>query len=170
MKINKKKVKLERSQLLPKIAVVAEEHFDGPITNEVPVIDKNISYWFAGVGVSYNISSLFKSNKKLKQAKTNLRQSQEQVTLVREGIDNAIQATYTDYLTAFKELQTQRKSVELADQCYDVTEKRYNNGLALLTDMLDASNSKLSADLSLVDADINILFNYFKLKYISHTL
>ena len=170
MKINKKKVKLERSQLLPKIAVVAEEHFDGPITNEVPVIDKNINYWFAGVGVSYNISSLFKSNKKLKQAKTNLRQSQEQVTLVREGIDNAIQATYTDYLTAFKELQTQRKSVELADKCYDLTEKRYNNGLALLTDMLDASNSKLSADLSLVDADINILFNYFKLKYISHTL
>ncbi|MGN1229175.1 MAG: TolC family protein [Prevotella sp.] len=170
VKINEKKVKLERSQQLPKIAVVAEEHFDGPITTEVPVIDKNISYWFAGVGVSYNISSLFKSNKKLKQAKTALRQSQEQVTLAREGIDNAVQATYTDYLTAFKELQTQRKSVELADQCYDVTEKRYNNGLALLTDMLDASNSKLSAELGLVDADINILFNFFKLKYISHTL
>ena len=60
--------------------------------------------------------------------------------------------------------------MELADQCYNVTEKRYNNGLALLTDMLDASNSKLSADLGLVDADINIIFNYFKLKYISHTL
>ena len=170
MKINEKKVKLERSELLPKVAVVAEEHFDGPITNEVPVIDKNISFWFAGIGVSYNISSLFKNNKKLKQAKTALRQSKEQVELAREGIDNAIQATYTDYLTAFKELETQKKSVELADQCYNVTEKRYNNGLALLTDMLDASNSKLSADLGLVDADINIIFNYFKLKYISHTL
>ena len=45
----------------------------------------------------------------------------------------------------------QKKSVELADQCYSVTEKRYENGLALLTDMLDASNSKLSADLGLVD-------------------
>lgn len=170
VKINEKKVKLERSEMMPKVAVVAEEHFDGPITIEVPVIDKNFSYWFAGVGVSYNISSLFKSNKKLKQAKTALRQSQEEVTLAREGINNAVQATYTDYLTAYKELQTQKKSVELADQCYDVTEKRYNNGLALLTDMLDASNSKLSADLGLVDADINILFNYFKLKYISHTL
>lgn len=134
------------------------------------MIDKNISFWFAGIGVSYNISSLFKNNKKLKQAKTALRQSKEQVELAREGIDNAIQATYTDYLTAFKELETQKKSVEFADQCYNVTEKRYNNGLALLTDMLDASNSKLSADLGLVDADINIIFNYFKLKYISHTL
>ena len=119
MKINEKKVKLERSELLPKVAVVAEEHFDGPITNEVPVIDKNISFWFAGIGVSYNISSLFKNNKKLKQAKTALRQSKEQVELAREGIDNAIQATYTDYLTAFKELETQQKSVELADQCYE---------------------------------------------------
>lgn len=168
--ISRKKVKLQRSEMLPKVAVVAEEHFDGPITTEVPVIDKNISYWFAGVGVSYNLSSLFKSNKKLKQAKTELRQSQEQVQLAREALDNAVQATYTDYLTAFKELQTQKKSVELADQCYAVTENRYKNGLALLTNMLDASNSKLSADLGLVDADINIIYNYYKLKYISHTL
>ena len=42
--------------------------------------------------------------------------------------------------------------------------------MALLTDMLDASNSKLEAELSLVDADINIIYNYFKLKYISCSL
>lgn len=170
VKISEQKLRLQRSELLPKVAVVAEEHFDGPITIEVPVLDKNFNYWFAGVGVSYNLSSLFKSNKKLRQAKTELRRSQEQVQLAREGVDNAVQVAYTDYLTAFKEQQTQRKSVELADQCYAVTENRYKNGLALLTDMLDASNSKLSADLGLVDADINIIYNYYKLKYISHTL
>ncbi|MGM9699514.1 MAG: TolC family protein [Prevotella sp.] len=170
IKMNEKKVKLERAEMMPKVAIVAEEHFDGPITNEVPVIDKNINYWFAGIGVSYNISSLFKSNKKLRQQKTNLRQSREQHVVAQENLDNAVQATYTDYLTAFKELETQRKSVELADQCYKVTENRYKNGLALLTDMLDASNSKLSADLGLVDANINILYNYYKLKYIANTL
>ncbi|MGM9703599.1 MAG: TolC family protein [Prevotella sp.] len=168
--INDKKVKLERAALLPKVAIVAEEHFDGPITNEVPVIDKNINYWFAGIGVSYDISSLFKSNKKLRQQKTNLRQSREQHVVAQENLNNAVQATYTDYLTAFKERETQRKSVELADQCYKVTENRYKNGLALLTDMLDASNSKLSADLGLVDANINILYNYYKLRYIANTL
>ncbi|MGN0281046.1 MAG: TolC family protein [Prevotella sp.] len=170
IQMNEKKVKLERAEMMPKVAIVAEEHFDGPITTEVPVIDKNINYWFAGIGVSYNISSLFKSNKKLQQQKTNLRQSREQHVVAQESLNNAVQATYTDYLTAFKELETQRKSVELADQCYKVTENRYKNGLALLTDMLDASNSKLSADLGLVDANINILYNYYKLKYIANIL
>lgn len=170
VKMGEQKVKLQRSELLPKVAIVAEEHFDGPITIEVPVIDKNFNYWFAGIGVSYNLSSLFKSNKKLRQAQAELRQNREQRVVAQEGLDKAVQATFTDYLTAFKELETQRKSVELADQCYAVTQNRYNNGLALLTDMLDASNSKLAADLGLVDANINILYNYYKLKYISNTL
>ena len=40
----------------------------------------------------------------------------------------------------------------------------------LLTDMLDASNTKLSADLGLVNAHVNILYNYYKMKYLTHTL
>lgn len=42
--------------------------------------------------------------------------------------------------------------------------------MALLTDMLDASNMKLSADLGLVNARINVIYNYYKMKYITHTL
>ena len=73
-------------------------------------------------------------------------------------------------MTAFSEVRTQEKSVELANQNYVVTLNRYQNDLALLTDMLDASSVKLSADLALVNARINLLYNYYKLKYISHTL
>ncbi|KAK9660852.1 hypothetical protein QE152_g41458, partial [Popillia japonica] len=47
---------------------------------------------------------------------------------------------------SFEQLRTQQKSVELATQNYDVVNNRYNNDLALLTDMLDASNTKLSDD------------------------
>ena len=73
-------------------------------------------------------------------------------------------------MTAFTELRTQEKSVELADENYSVVNNRYRNDLALLTDMLDASNMKLSADLALVNARINVVYNYYKMKYITHTL
>jgi outer membrane protein TolC len=49
-------------------------------------------------------------------------------------------------------------------------QNRYQNQLALLTDMLDASSMKLSADMALVNARISLLYNYYKLKYISNTL
>lgn len=170
IRINEQKVKLERSERLPKIALVAAEHLDGPITIEVPVLDNNFNYWYIGIGIKYNFSALFKNNHKLKQAKLNVKRAQETHLLMQEQIENSVQASFVDFLTAFTDLRTQKKSVELADQNYDVTSNRYQNDLALLTDMLDASNTKLSADLSLVNARINVIYHYYKMKYVTHTL
>lgn len=170
VEMSRQKEKLERSELLPKIAIIAEEHLDGPITIEVPVLDNNFNYWFVGVGVKYNISSLFKSNKKVKQARLQTRRAMEEQTLAHEQVENAVQAAYTDYLTSFTELQTQTKKTELANQNYKVTDNRYRNDLALLTDMLDASNTKLDAELGLVNARIDVIYNYYKMKYLTHTL
>ena len=157
-------------QLLPKEALVAGEHLDGPITIEVPVLDNNFNYWYVGVGIKYNLSSLFKNNKKVRQAKLNMRKAQEEYSLAQEQIENGVQANYVNFLTSFTDLRTQEKSVELADQNYNVTSNRYKNDLALLTDMLDASNMKLSADLNLVNARINVVYSFYKMKYITHTL
>ena len=170
IKVNRQRVKMERSERLPKISLVAAEHLDGPITIEVPVLDNNFNYWFVGVGVKYNISSLFKNNRKLKAARLNVRKAQETYELAQEQTNHAVQESYVNFLTSFTDLRTQQKSVELADENYSVTSNRYQNDLALLTDMLDASNMKLSADMGLVNARINVIFNYYKMKYITHTL
>ena len=170
IQMNEQKVKQERAERLPHISIVAADHLDGPITIEVPVLDNNFNYWYIGIGVKYNISSLFKNNRKLKQARLNVRQAQEQRQLAQEQVENAVQEGYVNFLTAFTDLRTQENSVRLADENYHVTDNRYKNEMALLTDMLDASNMKLTADLGLVDARINILYNYYKMKYITHTL
>lgn len=170
IKINRQREKLERSERLPKISLMASEHLDGPITIEVPVLDNNFNYWFVGVGVKYNISSLFKNNRKLKAARLNVRKAQETYELAQEQTNHAVQESYVNFLTSFTDLRTQQKSVELADENYSVTSNRYQNDLALLTDMLDSSNMKLSADMGLVNARINVIFNYYKMKYITHTL
>lgn len=168
--ISREKEKLERSERLPKIAVVAEDNFTGPVTIEVPALNNNFNYWYVGIGVSYNISSLFKNNKKIKQAEIATRVAQEQHSLAKEGIENGVQAAYTNYLTSFTDLNTQRKSVELAQQNYDVVNNRYNNELALVTDMVDASNTKLSAELALVNSRINVIYNYYNMLYVSGQL
>ena len=170
IQMNEQKVKQERSERLPHISIVAAEHLDGPITIEVPVLDNNFNYWYIGIGVKYNLSSLFKNNKKQKQERLNVRQAQELHQLAQEQVENAVQEGYVNFLTAFTDLRTQKNSVKLADENYNVTENRYKNEMALLTDMLDASNMKLTADLGLVNTRINILYNYYKMKYITHTL
>ena len=158
-------VKLSRSEMLPKVALVAQNNFNGPITFELPPIDKNLNIWYVGVGVQYSLSSLFKSNKKVAQAK-----AREQRAAAAEQVNNSVQEAYTNYLQSYNELETQQKNVELARQNYDVVNSRYLNQLALVTDMIDASNIKLDAELSEVDARINIAYAYYKMKYVAGEL
>ena len=44
VKMNERQDKIVKSERLPQIALVAGNHFDGPITIEVPPIDKNFNY------------------------------------------------------------------------------------------------------------------------------
>ena len=165
-KMAEQQLKLAKSELLPKVAVVAADNFSGPFTYDMPPIDKNINYWYVGVGVKYPISSLFKSNKKVRQAKTGVLRSQQQQQVAAESLDNQVQQAWTLWQQTYADLDTQKKSVELARQNYEVVNERYLNQLALITDMLDASNIRLNAELQEVDACINIVFAYYKLKYI----
>lgn len=162
--------KVVRAAQLPTIALFAEDHLGGPYVNDFIPVDANVNAWFIGVGIKYNLSNLWRKNHDIKKADINVRQSEETVELASERIKNAVQADFVNFQTSFVEVETQRKQVELATQHYEVTQNRYNNGLALLTDMLDASNMKLSADMMLVNAQINLMYNYYKLKYITSSL
>ena len=160
-------LRLAKSEMRPKVALVAADNFNGPFTCDIPPIDKNFNFWYVGVGVKYPISSLFKQNKKVQQAHIRTRQAEQSYTVAAEQLNNQVQQAYTYYQQAYVELETQQKSVQLAGQNYQVVNDRYLSQLALITDMIDASNIKLDAELKEVDARIGIIFAYYKLKYIA---
>ena len=168
--ISEQKIRNTRAASLPSVAVVAENNLAGPYTSDLIPKNANVNVWFVGIGVKYNLSSLWKNKHDIRKARHESTQARQSVQLAREGVENGVQANYTNLLTSSVEVSTQEKQVELADQNYAVVKNRYDNDLALLTDMLDASNMKLSADMALVNARINMLYNYFKLKYITNTL
>ena len=136
----------------------------------MPVINKNFNYWYVGVGLSWKISSLYKANKSIKRAQyatqTSIRRQEE----VAQQIEIGVQADYTKYMEAYEEVATLEKNVQLASENYAIIETRYSNEVALVTDMLDASNQLLDAELQLANARINVIFNYYKLKHTSGNL
>lgn len=162
--------KLARAERRPSVALVAANHFDGPITIEVPTLNKNYNYWHVGVGVSFKISSLYKANKSIKQAQHNTMLSRRRKDDVLEQVSLAMQSDYTKYMEAHEEVATLEKSVQLAHENYGVIENRYRNDIVLVTDMLDASNQLLDAELQLENSRINVIFNYYRLKNTSGNL
>lgn len=165
--LSRKAETLVKSDRLPKIGLKAGWSTDGPILVEVPPINRNLSYWYVGVGVSYNLSSLYKTNKSLAKSRIATRKAAEELDAARENLSLGVRADYIHYLEAYEELKNRMKSVELAEQNYKTTSTRYQADMALITDMLDAANSKLDAEQRLVNARINIIYFYYKLLFTS---
>lgn len=162
--VAEKDIKIAKADYLPSIAIVAANKFDGPILVEVPPINKNLNYWYIGIGIKYNLSSLFKSKKNVRLAQSYKQLADEQYNLTLEHVETAVHSAYTKYSEAFDVYNTRIKSLQLANENYNIINNRYRNDLVLITEMVDASNSKLNAELQLVNAKINIIYNYYKLQ------
>ncbi len=165
MNISDKAIKAENAKRIPSIVFFAQDNFNGPVLIEVPPINQNFNYWMLGVGIQYKFGELYKSKHSVQRARMNHRKMQELYDSAKEEIEMEIRANYIKYIEAYDEMLMREKSVQLAHENYDVVKNRYENELALITDMLDASTAKLSAEMELVNAKIDIVFNYYKLQF-----
>ncbi len=160
-------LRIAKSDLLPKVTVFATDNFSGPFFYDLPPINKNFNIWSVGIGVRYSLSSLFNGNKAVRRAKAAVVASHDEYAVAAETVDNDMQEAYTLYRQSFVELRTKTKNVELAAQNYNIVSNRYKAQMALVTDMIDASNVKLDAELSAVDARIDIVYAYYMMRYVA---
>lgn len=166
----KQQLRLSKSERLPKLLAFAADNFSGPYTYDLPPIDNNFNVWCVGLTLSYSISSLFKANKSVRKANALLRAKGEAFNDAALQVNNEINEAHTLFLQSFADLKTMRKNVQLARENYDVANNRYLNDLALITDMIDASNIRLSAELDETNARINIVYAYYRMKYAAGNL
>lgn len=165
--ISRKAESMVLSERRPKIGLQAGWTLDGPILVEVPPINRNLSYWYVGVGVKYNLSSLYKNNRSLKRSRLATIKADDELRAASERVNFDVRSAHIQYLEAFEVLKSREKSVELADRNYDNISTRYDEGMALVTEMLDAADSRLRARTNLVNARIDIIYNYYKLLFAS---
>ena len=162
--------KLVKSSRLPQVFAFAGNYFNGPVMIEIPVLNNNFNYWNIGVGVKYDISTLFKNEAKEQQAQFSITNAQQHESIVKEQLTHDIEATQIRFLETKEVYATHLKGVDLASQNYTIIRNRYLNDMALTTEMLDAENTKLDAELQAANSQINILFQYYQLKKLTGTL
>lgn len=163
LEISRKQTDIAKAGMRPTVALRIEDKLDGPITYEVPVLDKNVNFYYAGVSVSYNLGSVYKQKKKVNQSKVSTATAEANLTDATSRLSASVHAAYVQYEESLTNKQTHEKSVQLAHENYDVIHYRYLNGMALVTDMLDATNQQLSAELNLVNAEIQIVYRHILL-------
>lgn len=170
IKMSENKIKSIKGEYLPDIRFALTGEMTGPILIEVPPIDINFAYWFAGIEISYNLDVLFKGKKKMRQARINRQKMIIEKEYAEEELENSVHEACIGLDEAYTRMQTRLKSVQLAHENYNIVRQRYLNGLSLITDMLDAGNTQLDTELQLANDRINIIYQYLLLKKITGTL
>lgn len=82
----------------------------------------------------------------------------------------AVNAAFIKYNEAITQRNTLEKNMQLAEENYRIIQSKYNNQLAIILDVIDASNAKLDAELQHANAEINVVNQYYRLLKESGTL
>ena len=167
--LNRQK-KVVRAGYMPQISIIAGDNLKGPITYEIPTLDNNINVWYVGVGLKFSLGNMYKVPKKMERLHSSIVQAQNELSSAEESVTLDVRSAYIRYLDSFELLKTQEKSLQLARENYEVIANRYANDLILVTDLVDADNLRLSAEVQYINAQINVIYNYCKLLYESGTL
>jgi outer membrane protein len=113
-----------------------------------------------GVGVKYSLSSLWKTDAKVEQAKAREAQLEASEAMLQDDIRLSIQKAYQDYFFGQKRIDVLNKDVELSAENYRISKNKYNNNILTLTDLLEADVAQLRARLNLAVAKADAFVSY----------
>ena len=158
-----KSFKMVRADRLPSISLFATSNFNRPFIYDLPAIDIYSNLWMAGVRLNYDIGSLYTNKRKSKTAEQRITQARMAATLGEERVRTTVYEAYKHYRESIDQLTAMEKELALANENYRRVTNSYNQQLMLITDVMDASNARLSAELQLQTAQAHIAFTYYQL-------
>ncbi len=142
--------KAMQSEYYPTLALTAGYNYigQGP---EMPWFKKpsdNV-FWsdFSTIGANLKIPIFngFATRARVRQADIELKNTAEDIKDTKLSLDLAFENARTQIKNSLITIENQKENVTLAQQVLDNTQNNYQQGLATLTDLLDAENSYIEA-------------------------
>jgi outer membrane protein TolC len=110
------------------------------------------SIWTIGLTINIPIFDGFARASNLAKAKITQQQTQNQLDNLKISIDNDVQQARNTYAAAMTTLSSQRKNMDLAEEVYDQSKKKYEAGLGSTSDITTAQTDMITAQTNYVTA------------------
>lgn len=123
-----------------------------------------------GIGVSYNLSSIFKNGKEVDAAKSKALEIEKQQALLTDNIKFQITQAREEYALSLKQDQVYSEAVDQATENYRIVKNKYDNGLSDTNDLLEADVAQLGAQINQAYAKANLALKYYELLHASGQL
>jgi len=149
-------VKAVKGEMYPSIAVTG-----GYIAADVPKVLTITNAVNIGVGIQYDIGSLWKNKSKVQEAQGRVDELTATRELMNDNIRLQVNKAYLNWLSSQKKIEVYAKAIEQADENYRIVKNKYANSLATLTDLLEADVAQLQSRLnySFAKADAIVVYN-----------
>ena len=151
-------IRSAKGDYYPSLAVTG-----GYIAADIPEVISITNALNIGVGVSYNIGSLWKTKAKVQQAEARAKQAAIGESQLNDNIRLDVNHAYLNFLSSQKKIEVYEKAVEQAIENYRIVKNKYNNSLATTTDLLDANTKQLLERMNLIFAKADAVVAYNKL-------
>jgi hypothetical protein len=115
------------------------------------------------VGISYDLSSIFKNDAAVKLAESKLTEIKNSEAMLTDYIKIEVQKAIEDYHLAIQQNEVYAESVAQSSENYRIIKDKYDNGLANTNDLLEADVEQLSANINKTLAKANIIQKYYAL-------
>ncbi len=119
--------------------------------------------WNAGLGVSYNIASLWKTGAKVKSAKMQLAQAQTNIAILNDQIKMEVVNAFEEYNLSRSKILMYDQAVQQAAENNRITKNKYRNSLVTTADLLDADIQQLQAVMNYENSKADAVVAYKKL-------
>ena len=155
-------IRLTRAEQLPRLSLTASNTLARPVSRTLTDMYNNS--WNIGLSFSYPLSSLYRNRHKMKEARQNVLLMRNVEEQKQQHIRMNVQAALLKHHEATDRVEALRLSVKQAEENYRIMQNRYMNQLAILTDLLDADNLRLNAELQLTTARTQVIYTYYELQ------
>lgn len=156
-------LRLVKSNQYPHIGLSAGYNYVNPNASLIPEAKTFINAWNIGLGISYNIGSLYNLKGRLSTAQNAINESILQGQQQSDQIRTEVVAAYHNYELAIEQQKVIKTALEQAQENYRLTESRFRNGLVGSTEFLDANTFLLQAQLNLINSKVDGQLAYQKL-------
>jgi len=165
LKIQSARIKNLQANYFPTLLLVSAYGFNYP-NNLFPVpVAQTYAAGYAGVRLSYNISSIYQNRNKVNALKLRDSELKLQKDWVSDNIHQEVEALNIKYDEAIERIKVTEKSMEQSKVNLDITNTKYLNQLALLTDLLDADNLYQETRYNYINAQTAALNIYYRLLF-----
>jgi len=156
-------VKETKSQLYPKLNIMADYNYLRPNPRVIPPLDQFQRTWDAGVEITYNLTDLYNNKNKTDVSRAQLAETEAEFAELSDNVKMEINQSYLQYKQSIEKIEVAQKSLEQAQENYKLVKSRYDNHVALITDLTDANNYLFNARISLISAKADAEQAYYNL-------